>query len=63
MRIHYERKTFICELCDKAFFDDYTLKRHIRVHTGEKPFICSLCGKACNQLSNLKSHMWRMHQL
>ncbi|XP_045181615.2 sal-like protein 4 isoform X8 [Mercenaria mercenaria] len=50
-------RNFACEICHKAFTDNWNLQRHIRVHTGESPYNCELCHKAFKGKSNLKAHM------
>jgi len=50
-------KTFVCEVCNKAFAQKHYLKGHMRVHTGERPYKCSQCEKTFTQLSTLSKHM------
>ncbi|CAL4077064.1 unnamed protein product, partial [Meganyctiphanes norvegica] len=46
-----------CTQCDKAFFRNSELNRHIRIHTGERPYQCSYCEKTFLDCGHLKSHM------
>ena len=50
-----------CEVCNKKFFDNCKLKKHMRVHTGERPFSCSICDKTFVQKKDLKNHEEKLH--
>ncbi|CAL4141470.1 unnamed protein product, partial [Meganyctiphanes norvegica] len=43
--------------CDKAFYENHHLIRHMRVHTGEKPFQCSNCKRSFAEKGTLNSHI------
>lgn len=48
-------KTFICDMCPKAFFRAEHLDRHRKVHMpAEKKFTCDICKKKFNRKDNLK---------
>ena len=60
-------KNFKCEICHKAFRDNWKLKRHGNVHgnndyvypiknTSRKNFKCELCGKSFQDNWKLKRH-------
>ena len=51
------KRTFKCEQCGKAFFEDQKLKQHRRIHTGDKPFKCHLCTYKCAVKGNLTKHL------
>jgi len=62
MEIHQLGKaTYVCEVCQRSFDRSDHLKIHKLVHTGDKPYACNHCNYRCNQKSNLKTHMKRLH--
>ena len=55
-----QEKHLKCSNCSKCFFDNTTLKKHLRIHMEKKPFRSLECGKAlCN--SNKLSIHERIH--
>lgn len=48
--------TFTCDLCNKVFKRNFSLKIHKRIHFDEKPFKCELCSMDFNQKSNYTKH-------
>lgn len=55
--LHTEEKFFMCELCNKRFFNKSILSRHYHVHTYESAFICHVCNKEFSHKPHLKAHM------
>ena len=55
--IRTHRKSFICEICSKAFFyKKYGLVRHFDSRTNEKTLLCNVCSKIFSRENSLKSH-------
>ncbi|XP_055384043.1 zinc finger protein 79-like [Condylostylus longicornis] len=50
-----ERK-FGCSMCDKKYFDSYSLNVHIRTHNGVKPYACTECDRRFTDFRLLNSH-------
>ncbi|XP_032591064.1 zinc finger protein 578 [Drosophila grimshawi] len=52
-----------CELCDKRFFIDYTLRTHmVKVHNvGELPYLCSQCPRRFGIHHDMERHNLRQH--
>ncbi|KAK9401165.1 ZBTB38: Zinc finger and BTB domain-containing protein 38 [Crotalus adamanteus] len=51
-----ESESFTCDLCQKHFQSNSTLRVHKRCHMGEKPYLCKTCGKRFSISSNLQKH-------
>ena len=49
-------KQFKCGNCDKKYFRNSDLLRHMNTHTKLKKFICQKCSKDFVSCSNLKRH-------
>ena len=60
MLLHTGKKEFHCEICEKKFTQNSTLKRHMLTHTKVKPNECDVCKKKFSQKSNLVKH-FRIH--
>lgn len=43
MRIHTDKKPFLCNVCCKVFAQSSTRNIHMRSHAGEKPCYCKTC--------------------
>ena len=50
-------RTHECPECNKMFFSNYDLVRHMHTHTGVRPYPCTVCHKAFTQEPHLRTHM------
>ncbi|XP_019742148.1 zinc finger protein 37 homolog [Hippocampus comes] len=56
VRCHTDDRCWKCSQCDKVFFNQTHLNRHMGWHTGERPFMCSDCGQAFFKEPHLTTH-------
>ena len=57
-----QKKTLICDICDKHLSSKPALKFHMKqMHTVEKPFQCDLCGYSCKLATALHRHQKCVH--
>src|SRR6218665_3646609 len=57
MRTHSCKKSYMCQLCQKAFAQSGNLKKHMRSHTQEPYSFCQLCHTVLRCLKNhMRSH-------
>ncbi|KAG7205754.1 hypothetical protein KM043_007703 [Ampulex compressa] len=56
------QKSFVCQLCGKAYVWKVSLCRHLREECGKPPqFICGYCGKRFKQRSSFQRHVINQH--
>ena len=60
MLIH-EGKLPQCQICNKQFSSDRTLKNHLSLHTGEKTHRCEICGENFRLRMSLRRHHLNKH--
>lgn len=56
-RIHFNRRPWSCELCDKSFVYEKELTNHVKWRHKKESFKCSMCPK---KLSNRRQ--WAIHE-
>lgn len=56
-RIHFHEKNVKCTQCDKTFFDQRRLKKHMGLHIRKKAFSCDYCDKSFMWKKNLTKHV------
>eukprot|EP00092_Neocalanus_flemingeri_P030625 GFUD01033253.1.p1 GENE.GFUD01033253.1~~GFUD01033253.1.p1 ORF type:complete len:325 (-),score=69.86 GFUD01033253.1:50-1024(-) len=50
-------KDFVCDVCEKQYASNYSLKQHHLLHTGEKPHKCEQCGTSFARKGYLTKHV------
>ena len=50
-----------CSMCDREFVALSSKSRHEREHAGLKPFPCHICAFEFSRMSNLRTHLLRVH--
>lgn len=62
LRRHAEPK-FQCTVCQKSFYDNFTLKNHVNSQHGDaETFKCEICGNFYKSRKYLLSHELRIHK-
>lgn len=61
LKIHVDSENFECEHCSKVFNTSVELDDHKKVHSSKGQISCETCGKTFARVSNLKSHISRVH--
>ena len=61
-RVHELTKKYPCTLCDEAFFDSRSLKKHERKHTGLDLVNCGVCGKEFANKTLFDRHYKTVHE-
>ena len=52
-----DKKSFVCEKCNKQFFRKSNLNEHMQLHTGHFRYHCHICRKGFTASTNYKTHM------
>jgi len=55
--VHMEERSYLCDICGKAFKTPHYVRIHKRIHTGEKPYVCEMCGKGFINKNRMTCHM------
>ena len=62
-RIHFKKRSFICDLCQKQFHQECDLRKHkSAVHEGKRRFVCETCGFPCVSKQSLEKHILSKHE-
>lgn len=56
-RKYHTEKKHKCHLCDKSFWVNSFLVRHLKTHRNEYELMCEVCGKGFQYHNNLREHM------
>ncbi|XP_050421103.1 zinc finger protein 271-like [Adelges cooleyi] len=60
--LNHERGPFNCKFCDKQFYFNCSLTRHVeRKHRISKNYLCSECLKVFYKRSDIKQHIFKKH--
>lgn len=57
MKIHSDKKDFICDECGKGFRTKACLSKHLQRHSDERPFSCYICNRAFKVKVALRKHV------
>ena len=60
---HGNEKAFKCEICNKCFAHQGTLKAHQRIHTGEKAFACKICEVSMDVVYQIMENVLSLYEM
>ena len=65
LEVHIERhnpsKLYQCNVCNKQFKQNFTLKEHMRLHVQDNQIVCDKCPKRFISIRRLKEHNESVH--
>ena len=56
-----EKKSTVCDICNKQFKSAGNMQRHRKIHTDTSTFICPVCKKSFRLTTYLYSHLKKKH--
>jgi len=56
-KLWYLSSDATCRICNRAYYDKTSLRKHLRLHFDERPFHCDLCNSTFRQRQHLKYHL------
>ncbi|XP_063545818.1 zinc finger protein 11-like [Cydia strobilella] len=59
----HRARALCCRKCDKRFYDNTALTRHLRSHTGARPYRCPACARTFADSWKRKLHLMRAHRV
>ncbi|XP_063633511.1 zinc finger protein 501-like [Cydia splendana] len=59
----HRARALACRKCDKRFYDNTALTRHLRSHTGARPYQCPTCARSFADSWKRKLHLMRAHRV
>ena len=63
MRIHQDKREYVCDVCLRNFVVKSHLVRHQRIHLKDKPYKCDVCDYSTTRLDKLKEHSNKHHKV